>query len=105
MHAACFSPTTATWTKAIDAGAFQSWPSLTSKAVRQLLPKSMATAMGHKDQQHKNLRSTKEAKPTAQPKIVRTAKLDTILEEDENNEGWVTVRQKTCRGHKQEIRF
>jgi hypothetical protein len=25
MHAACFSPTTEAWTKAIDAGAFQSW--------------------------------------------------------------------------------
>jgi hypothetical protein len=97
MHAACFSPTTATWTKAIDAGSFQSWPSLTSKAVRQLFPKSMATAMGHLDQQRKNLRSTKVVKPTAQPKICTTSKLETILDEDEENEGWVTVRQKTCK--------
>jgi hypothetical protein len=74
MHAACFSPTTATWTKAIDSGAFQSWPGLTSKAVRQLLPKSMATAMGHMDQQRKNLRSTKVVKITAPPKIGRTSK-------------------------------
>jgi hypothetical protein len=59
MHAAVFSPTTATWTKAIDAGNFQSWPGLTSTAVRTLLPKSMATAMGHRDQQRKNVRSTK----------------------------------------------
>jgi hypothetical protein len=48
MHAAVFSPTTATWTKAIDDGNFQSWPGLTSAAIRQLLPKSMATAMGHR---------------------------------------------------------
>ena len=47
MHAAVFSPTTATWIKAIDAGNFHSWPGLTSTAVRRLLPKSMATAMGH----------------------------------------------------------
>jgi hypothetical protein len=93
MHAACFSPTTATWTKAIDAGAFQSWPGLTSKAVRQLLPKSMETAMGHLDQQRKNLRSTKVAKPTAQPKIIKTSKLETILEEDDNNEGWVCATE------------
>jgi hypothetical protein len=65
MHASVFSPTTATWTKAIDAGNFHSWPGLTSAAVRKLLPKSMATAMGHKDQQRKNVRSTKLlSKPT-----------------------------------------
>jgi hypothetical protein len=67
MHAAVFSPTTATWTKAIDARNFQSWPGLPSTAVRQLLPKSMATAMGHQDQQRKNVRSTKPlSKPTMQ---------------------------------------
>jgi hypothetical protein len=65
LHAACFSPTTATWTKAIDQGFFQSVPLLTSHDVRRNLPKSMATAMGHLDQQRKNVRSTKKkARPS-----------------------------------------
>jgi hypothetical protein len=59
LHAACFSPTTATWTKAINHGFFRSWPMLTAKTVRQHLPKSVATAMGHLDQSRKNQRSTK----------------------------------------------
>jgi hypothetical protein len=37
LHAACFSPTTATWTKAINHGFFRSWPMLTAKTVRQHL--------------------------------------------------------------------
>jgi hypothetical protein len=60
LHAACFSPTTATWTKAIDLGIFKSVPLLTSNDVRRNLPKSITTAMGHLDQQHKNVRSTKK---------------------------------------------
>jgi hypothetical protein len=59
LHAVCFSPTTATWTKAINHGFFCSWPMLTAKTVRQHLPKSVATAMGHLDQSRKNQRSTK----------------------------------------------
>jgi hypothetical protein len=38
LHAACFSPTTATWTKAINHGFFRSWPMLTAKTVCQHLP-------------------------------------------------------------------
>jgi hypothetical protein len=65
LHAACFSPTTATWTKSIDQGFFQSVPLLTSHNVRRNLPKSMATVMGHLDQQHKNVQSTKKkARPS-----------------------------------------
>jgi hypothetical protein len=75
LHAACFSPTTETWTRAIDRGHFESWPLLKSKTIRQLLPKSMATTMGHLDQQRKNLRSTKHKQT-----------LKTIDEE-----GWITV--------------
>jgi hypothetical protein len=43
LHVACFSPTTATWTQAIEKGFFQSILVLTANTVhRQLL-----TAMGH----------------------------------------------------------
>jgi hypothetical protein len=62
LHAACFSPTTATWTQAIDRGHFKSWPVPPSNMIRKLLPKSMATAMGHLDQQRKNHHSTKKQK-------------------------------------------
>jgi hypothetical protein len=41
LHAACFSPTTATWIKAIDRGHFKSWPlPATTRTIRQLLPQS-----------------------------------------------------------------
>jgi hypothetical protein len=46
LHALCFSPTTATWTKAIDQGFFKSIPILTASDVRRNLPKSMAMTMG-----------------------------------------------------------
>jgi hypothetical protein len=81
MHAAVFSPTTATWTKAINAGNFQSWPGLSSTAVRTLLPKSMATAMGHRDQQRKNVRSTKPLSSKATAKVI-----------DKNK--WISVTKK-----------
>jgi hypothetical protein len=59
LHAACFSPTTDTWTKAIKQDFFKTWPVLTAPVVSKHLPKSVATAMGHMDQQRKNVRSTK----------------------------------------------
>jgi hypothetical protein len=85
MHASVFSPTTATWTQAIDAGNFQTWPGLSSAAVRKLLPKSMATAMGHTDQQRKNVRSTKPLnKPSSKPSA-------------SGGDEWITVGQKKQR--------
>jgi hypothetical protein len=66
LHASMFSPTTQTWTKAIDNGHFKNWPIFTAKEVRTNLPKSIATAMGHLDQQQKNLRSTKVHKRSKQ---------------------------------------
>jgi hypothetical protein len=65
FHRACFSPVIKTWTQAIDAGFFTTWPGLTSALVRKHLPKSVATAKGHLRQDRKNVRSTKKA--TNQP--------------------------------------
>lgn len=62
LHAACFSPVTETWTKAIDHGFFKSIPLLNSKEIRRLLPKSIATAKGHLNQLRKNVQSTSSAK-------------------------------------------
>ena len=64
LHRACFSPVTSTWTKAINAGYFSTWPGLTSDLVRKHLPKSVATAKGHLRQDRKNVRSTQ---PTTLP--------------------------------------
>ena len=38
LHRACFSPTMSTWTQAIDAGYFATWPGLTSKLVKKISP-------------------------------------------------------------------
>jgi hypothetical protein len=59
LHASLFSPTTQTWIKAINNGHFTHWPMFTAHEIHKHLPKSVATTMGHLDQQRKNLRSTK----------------------------------------------
>ena len=55
LHGACFSPTISTFLEAIKAGYLRTWPGLTVQLVNKWLPKSMATAKGHLDQQWKNL--------------------------------------------------
>jgi hypothetical protein len=69
LHVACFSPTTATWTQAINKGFFRSIPALTAKTVYKQLPKSMATAMGHMDQIRKNVRSTRHRKQPSNKEV------------------------------------
>jgi hypothetical protein len=64
LHAACFSPSTSTFLQAIQAGYLTTWPGLTAPIVAKYLPKSIATAKGHMDQQRKNLRSTKPKQET-----------------------------------------
>jgi hypothetical protein len=64
LHAACFSPTTQTWTQAIAHSHFRSILDLKVKAVRQLLPKSVATTLG---QQQQNWESTKAHQQKKQP--------------------------------------
>ena len=59
LHGACFSPTISTFVGAIKAGYLKTWPGLTVPLVNKWLPKSMATAKGHLDQQRRNIRSTK----------------------------------------------
>jgi hypothetical protein len=63
LHATAFSPVESTFIQAIEKGHFTTWPGLTAEAVRKHLPKSMATAKGHLDQQRKNIQSTKHKKP------------------------------------------
>jgi len=42
-------PVTSTWCKAIDAGYFRGWPSLTSARVRKFIKIVPGTEMGHLD--------------------------------------------------------
>ena len=53
LHQCAFSPVVHTWTKAIDARYFATWPGLTSKTVRKRLPRFLATAKGHLKQDQK----------------------------------------------------
>jgi hypothetical protein len=59
IHASLFSPATQTWIKAVNNKHFTTWPQFTPKEIAKLLPKSIATTLGHLDQQRKNIRSTK----------------------------------------------
>jgi hypothetical protein len=59
LQAVAFSPVPSTWIAAIQRGFSQSWPGLTTAAVRKHLPKSEATTKGHINQTRKNLRPPK----------------------------------------------
>ena len=57
-HRAAFCPVPSTFIKAINNGAFASWPGLTAELISKHLPKSLATAKGHLKLARKNVRST-----------------------------------------------
>ena len=59
LHACCFSPTKATLLQAVRNGNFLSWPGFTAANIQRHLIKSVATDMGHLDQQRKNIQSTR----------------------------------------------
>jgi hypothetical protein len=73
LHAACFSPATSTFLRAVKAGYFATWPGLTPELITKHLPKSLASVKGHLDQQHKNVRSAKQnpPKPSPEPSFER----------------------------------
>ena len=58
-HAALFSPSFSTLSKAIRNGNLISWPGIDNLNFADLLGTSLATELGHLDQERKNLRSTK----------------------------------------------
>jgi hypothetical protein len=66
LHAACFSPVPSMLVKAINNGHFATWPGFTAHNVQKHLPKSIATTMGHLNQQQQNTLSTK-LKPDSIP--------------------------------------
>ena len=62
LHGFCFSPTPRTFLKAIKNGNFLTWPGLNNQQLLNPIPPSIATALGHLDQERKNLQSTKSIK-------------------------------------------
>ena len=59
MHAAVGYPVLSTFIQAIKKGNLLSWSGIESISFKKHLPKLMATAKGHLDQEQKNLQSTK----------------------------------------------
>ena len=65
LHACAGFPVIVTWIEAINKGWYSTWPGLTSSRVRQHLPPSEHTTMGHMRMISKGIRST-QPKPTVQ---------------------------------------
>ena len=63
IHKALFSPRQSTLLKAITQGNLATWPLLTKENVQKYLPNTEASALGHLDQQRKNIQSTKVQAP------------------------------------------
>ena len=59
LHAAAGYPFLSTFIQEIKKGNFPSWPGIESILLKKYLPKSIATAKGHLDQERKNLQSTR----------------------------------------------
>ena len=83
LHRAAFSPIVSSWTTAITAVFYTTWPVLKSALVRTHLPKSIATAKGHLRQDRQNVRSTRNTYPAttiSNPPVMTTPPLP--LQED-----------------------
>ena len=70
FHAAAGFPVRSTWTKAIGAGNYSSWPGLTLTNATKYFPSAEATIMGHLIQKRQGIRSTK-------PKPLQSSSPDT----------------------------
>ena len=62
IYVGCFSPTPRKFLKAIKNRNFLTWPVINTKTLSKHLPLSIATALGHLEQELKNLYSTKQVK-------------------------------------------
>jgi hypothetical protein len=59
LHAAAGYPTEDTWTKAIKAGNYTTWPALTVANIHKHFPETNETQKGHMKHQHQGVHSTK----------------------------------------------
>jgi hypothetical protein len=64
---ALFSPTKSAMLQAVKDGHLITWPGLTEDAINTHLKHTPATAMGHMNQRHQNIRSTSKAPIEKQP--------------------------------------
>jgi hypothetical protein len=64
LHKAMFSPTTTTFLQAVKNGHLATWPGMAPENITKHLRKSIATALSHLDQEHKNISSTKPKTPS-----------------------------------------
>ena len=75
-HATLGSPVPSTLLRAIRRGHLTTFPGLTTDLISKHLPKSIATALGHQDQEAKNIRSTSsitfDISSTADPDLAPT---------------------------------
>jgi hypothetical protein len=67
LNAAAGSPVPSTFSKAIEAWDFVTWPTSTAQYVRKYLEKSEAKIKGHLNQKRKNARSTRPKKRVTAP--------------------------------------
>jgi hypothetical protein len=58
-HAAAGVPVADTWIKAIEAGNYNTWPTITPSTVQRHFPESDKTQKGHMKKQHQGVRSTR----------------------------------------------
>ena len=64
LHATAGFPTEETWIKAIKAGNYNTWPTITPQVARCHLPESNETQQGHMKCQHQGVRSTRVQEET-----------------------------------------
>jgi hypothetical protein len=55
LYGCCGSPVVSTWKIAIKNGNFITWPGINTLSIDAHLPKSIASAKGHLDQEHKTI--------------------------------------------------
>jgi hypothetical protein len=81
-HAALFSPTTSTLSKALEKDFVSNFPGLTLSSLKKYTPNSIATHKGHLDQSRANQRSTKKHKHKSKSKQPQVTHLTPEEEED-----------------------
>jgi hypothetical protein len=72
LHATLGSPAPSTLLRAIRRGHLTTIPSLTTNLIAKHLPESIATVLGHQDQEAKSLRSTRNPSTSLQHELLMT---------------------------------
>jgi hypothetical protein len=88
-HAAAGFPVADTWIKAIKAGNYNTWPTITPSTVQRHLPKSNETQKGHMKRQHQEVRSTRVLEETTDitnlPALPKMKDIHQNIQRNQNN--------------------